>query len=251
MFNKDNFGKNMFNSSKFNSNVFNNSNDYFGDAKKLYAEGEKMFKNGQFQQGQRLFQEAEQQLRQAKSKLPFQPFDDRKADYNSPFDPISNNKTWKASSLAVLGIGALAALVAGPLIAAFLATAVALGIAAMSLAALSFIWVIPVAGLLFLFANLFVFPLALTVGLTVGGLGIGAAAVSAFRGFLRKQPGPITAQTVTQGTAEETEEQRQQRLYEEESRRLANELREFDAQLESKDEDAYKRKLKREGLWRD
>lgn len=88
-------------------------------------------------------------------------------------------------------------------------------------------------------------------GLTVGGLGIGAGAVSAFRGFLRKQPGPITAQTVTQGTAEETEEQRQQRLYEEESRRLANELREFDAQLESKDEDAYKRKLKREGLWRD
>lgn len=88
-------------------------------------------------------------------------------------------------------------------------------------------------------------------GLSVGGIGIGAAAVSAFRGFLRKQPGPITPQTVTQGTAGETEEQSQQRVYEEESRRLANEFREFDAQLDSKDEDAYKRKLKQEGLWRD
>lgn len=88
-------------------------------------------------------------------------------------------------------------------------------------------------------------------GLTVGGVGIGAAAVSAFRGFLRKQPGPIIAKTVTQGPAGETEEQRQQRQYEEESRRLANELREFDAQLDSKNEDAYKKKLKQEGLWRD
>lgn len=113
MFSKDNFGKNMFNRGSANSSMFDNSNDYFGDAKKLYAEGERMFRNGQFQQGQRLFQEAEQQLRQAKSKLPFPPFDSRKADYNSPTDPISNKKTWKASSLAVLGIGALAALVAG------------------------------------------------------------------------------------------------------------------------------------------
>ena len=88
-------------------------------------------------------------------------------------------------------------------------------------------------------------------GLTVGGVGIGAAAVSAFQGFLRKQPGPITAKSVTEGTDGETEEQRQQRQYEEESRRLANELREFDAQLDSKSEDAYKKKLKQEGLWRD
>ena len=110
MFSKDNINKRLFNN---NSNVFSNSSDYFGDAKKLYAEGERMFRNGQFQQGQKLFQEAEQQLRRAKSKLPFQPFDSRKADFNSPTDPISNKKTWKASTLAVLGVGTLALLVAG------------------------------------------------------------------------------------------------------------------------------------------
>ena len=110
MFSKDNINKRLFNN---NSNVFSNSSDYFGDAKKLYAEGERMFRNGQFQQGQKLFQEAEQQLRQAKSKLPFQPFDSRKADFNSPTDSISNKKTWKASTLAVLGVGTLALLVAG------------------------------------------------------------------------------------------------------------------------------------------
>ena len=49
----------------------------------------------------------------------------------------------------------------------------------------------------------------------------------------------------------ETEEQRQRRQYEEESEKLANELREFDAQLEVKEKDAYRDKLKKEGLWKD
>lgn len=49
----------------------------------------------------------------------------------------------------------------------------------------------------------------------------------------------------------ESEEQKQQRQYEEESQKLANELREFDAQLEVKEKDAYRQKLKQEGLWKD
>lgn len=105
------FNKDVFNKNSWDSKSFSNSADYFGDAKKLYAEGEQMFRNGQFQQGQRLFQQAEQQLRQAKGI--FQPFDSRKVDFNSPTDPISNIKTWKASLIAVLGIATLAALVAG------------------------------------------------------------------------------------------------------------------------------------------
>ena len=91
------------------------SNDYLKDAKKLYAEGEQLFRNGQFRQGQELFKDAERQLREAKFKMPFQPFDNSRADWNSPTDPASNRKTWKASSLTVLTVGALAALVAGEL----------------------------------------------------------------------------------------------------------------------------------------
>lgn len=90
-------------------------------------------------------------------------------------------------------------------------------------------------------------------GLSAAGVGIGAAVVGGIRGFLRKEVSPVSPQAVPQSTvsAAETDEQKQQRLYEEESRKLANELKEFDAQLASKDEDAYRRKLKQEGLWRD
>lgn len=89
------------------------SSEYLKDAKKLYAEGEQLFRNGQFRQGQELFKDAERQLREAKFQMPFQPFDNSKTDWNSPMDPASSRKTWKASSLAVLSVGALAALVAG------------------------------------------------------------------------------------------------------------------------------------------
>ena len=92
-------------------------------------------------------------------------------------------------------------------------------------------------------------------GLTVTGLGIGALAVSWFRGIIiPKQMAPTyptTAKAVAQEPVAETEAQKQQRLYEEESEKLANELREFDAQLEVKERDAYRQKLKREGLWKD
>lgn len=86
-------------------------------------------------------------------------------------------------------------------------------------------------------------------GLTATGLGIGAAAVAAFKNFIPKQ----TVRTYPEAAAQEpeTEEQRQRRQYEEESEKLASELREFDAQLEVKEKDAYRDKLKREGLWKD
>ena len=89
--------------------------------------------------------------------------------------------------------------------------------------------------------------------MTAAGVGIGAAAVAGMRGLLRKQTSPVSAQAAAQSTVNyaETDEQKQQRLYEEESRKLANELREFDAQLASKDQDSYRAKLKREGLWKD
>ena len=91
-------------------------------------------------------------------------------------------------------------------------------------------------------------------GLTATGLGIGAAAVAAFRNIIPKQTArmyPEAAEAVAQEAVPETEEQRQRRQYEEESEKLANELREFDAQLEVKEKDAYRDKLKKEGLWKD
>lgn len=89
-------------------------------------------------------------------------------------------------------------------------------------------------------------------GLTATGLGIGAAAVAAFRSFIPKQTVRTYPEAAKAAAPEpETEEQRQRRQYEEESEKLANELREFDAQLEVKEKDAYKDKLKREGLWKD
>ena len=62
---------------------------------------------------------------------------------------------------------------------------------------------------------------------------------------------PETAKAMSQDTEPETEEQKQRRQYEEESEKLANELREFDAQLDIKEKDAYRDKLKREGLWKE
>ena len=76
--------------------------------------------------------------------------------------------------------------------------------------------------------------------------------MTGFKSFLPKQTTPIypdAAKAVTQEP--ETEEQRQQRQYEEESEKLANELREFDAQLEVNERDVYRQKLKKEGLWKD
>ena len=62
---------------------------------------------------------------------------------------------------------------------------------------------------------------------------------------------PDAAEAVAKEPVPESEEQKQQRQYEEESQKLANELRDFDAQLEVKEKDAYRQKLKQEGLWKD
>ncbi len=91
-------------------------------------------------------------------------------------------------------------------------------------------------------------------GLTAAGLGIGAVAVAGFKSFIPKQQTriyPDAAKSVAQETVPETEEQKQQRQYEEESQKLANELREFDAQLDVNEKDAYRQKLKNEGLWKE
>ena len=89
-------------------------------------------------------------------------------------------------------------------------------------------------------------------GLTATGLGIGAAAVAGFKSFIPKQTVRTYPEAAKAAAQEpETEEQRQRRQYEEESEKLANELREFDAQLEVEEKDAYRDKLKREGLWKD
>ena len=90
--------------------------------------------------------------------------------------------------------------------------------------------------------------------MTASGLGIGAIAVAGFRSFFPKQTTriyPDAAKAVAKEPVPESEEQKQQRQYEEESQKLANELREFDAQLEVKEKDAYRQKLKQEGLWKD
>ncbi len=98
----------------FKDDFFQDGKDSFNDAKQLYAEGEKLFRNGEFQQGQRLFQQAEKQLRQAKQQLPMQPFKTGNMDFKIPKIDVGDSKTsWKTSSLALLGIGAVAALVAG------------------------------------------------------------------------------------------------------------------------------------------
>ncbi len=96
--------------------------------------------------------------------------------------------------------------------------------------------------------------LGLLQGLTATGLGIGAAAVAGFKAFIPKQTTqiyPDAAEAVAKEAVPETEEQKQQRQYEEESQKLANELREFDAQLEVNEKDAYRQKLKQEGLWKE
>ena len=85
------------------------------DAKKLFAQGEKLFKTGQFQQGQRLFQQAEEELRQARQQMPMQPFKSS-ANFKVPKIEFGDkNPSWKTSTLALVGIGALASLVAGKL----------------------------------------------------------------------------------------------------------------------------------------
>ena len=98
----------------FKDDFFQSGKDSFQDAKDLFAQGEKLFKKGDFQQGQRLFQQAEQQLRQARQQVPMQPFKSGNMDFRIPKIQIGqSNPSWKTSSLALLGIGAVATLVAG------------------------------------------------------------------------------------------------------------------------------------------
>ena len=102
----------------FKDDFFQSGKDSFNDAKDLFAEGEKLFKKGDFQQGQRLFKQAEQQLRQAKGQMPIpmQPFKSGNMDFRVPKLELGDSKpSWKTSSLALLGIGAVATLVAGQL----------------------------------------------------------------------------------------------------------------------------------------
>ncbi len=98
----------------FKDDFFQSGKDSFNDAKHLFAEGEKLFKKGDFQQGQRLFQQAEQQLRQAKQQMPMQPFKSGNMDFRIPKIEIGGSQpSWKTSSLALFGVGAVATLVAG------------------------------------------------------------------------------------------------------------------------------------------
>lgn len=98
----------------FKDDFFQSGKDRFEDAKDLFAQGEKLFRKGDFQQGQRLFQQAEQQLRQAKLQVPMQPFKSGNMDFRIPKIQVGeSNPSWKTSSLALLGIGAVATLVAG------------------------------------------------------------------------------------------------------------------------------------------
>ena len=98
----------------FKDDFFQSGKDSFNDAKDLFAEGEKLFKKGDFQQGQRLFQQAEQQLRQAKQQMPMQPFKSGNMDFRIPKIEVGGSQpSWKTSSLALFGIGAVATLVAG------------------------------------------------------------------------------------------------------------------------------------------
>lgn len=239
----------------FKDDFFKDGRDSLNEAKRLFAQSEKMFQKGQFQQGQRLIKQAEQQLRQAGQKTPIQPFKSSNMDFRVPkIDFGGTDPSWKASTLAVLGVGAIATLVAGPIIATFLALAVGIGaVVSTSLAIVSVAWIIPAVAIFLSLGGLFVFPVVLTLGLTATGLGIGAAAVAAFKNFIPKQTVRTypEAAEAAEAPEPETEEQRQRRQYEEESEKLANELREFDAQLEVKEKDAYRDKLKKEGLWKD
>lgn len=100
----------------FKDDFFQEGKDSLNDAKQLFAQGERMFQQGQFQQGQRLFKQAEQQLRQAKQQTPMQPFKSNNMDFQIPKIKMGGaDPSWKTSSLAILGVGAVATLVAGEL----------------------------------------------------------------------------------------------------------------------------------------
>lgn len=100
----------------FKDDFFQDGKDSLNDAKQLFAQGEKMFKNGQFQKGQQLFQQAEQQLRQAKTQTPMQPFKSSSMDFKVPKIEFGDTApSWKTSTLALFGVGAVATLVAGRL----------------------------------------------------------------------------------------------------------------------------------------
>lgn len=101
----------------FKDDFFKDGRDSLNEAKRLFAQSEKMFQKGQFQQGQRLIKQAEQQLRQAGQKTPIQPFKSSNMDFRVPkIDFGGTDPSWKASTLAVLGVGAIATLVAGKLL---------------------------------------------------------------------------------------------------------------------------------------
>lgn len=110
-------GKDSF----FKDDFFQDGKDSLNDAKKLFAQGEKLLQKGQFQQGQRLFKQAEQQLRQAKQQTPMQPFQSSNMDFSNMDFKIPKinmggaDPSWKTSTLAMLGVGAVATFVAGEL----------------------------------------------------------------------------------------------------------------------------------------
>ena len=100
----------------FEDDFFQEGKDSLNDAKQLFAQGEKLLQKGQFQQGQRLFKQAEQQLRQAKQQTPMQPFKSSNLDFHIPKINMGGaDPSWKTSTLAILGVGAVATLVAGGL----------------------------------------------------------------------------------------------------------------------------------------
>lgn len=100
----------------FKDDFFQDGKDSLNDAKKLFAQGEKLFQKGQFQQGQRLFKQAEQQLRQAQQQSPMQPFQSSNMDFQIPKINMGGaDPSWKTSTLAILGVGAVATFVAGEL----------------------------------------------------------------------------------------------------------------------------------------
>lgn len=101
----------------FKDDFFQDGRDSLNEAKRLFAQSEKLFQKGQFQQGQRLIKQAEQQLRQAGQQTPIQPFKSSNMDFRVPkIDLGGADPSWKASTLAMLGVGAIATLVAGKLL---------------------------------------------------------------------------------------------------------------------------------------
>jgi hypothetical protein len=238
--------------------------DLFAEGRALLREGERLFSSGRFNEAEQAMQRAQERLRQAGADVGWRAQSQR--SWNIPQRPAEVVLGQKQDAMpkfaAIAGITALAALFAGPLIAMLLAFTITLGALVSAWAAM-----FAVAGVLLPFIlglglfgfwgfGLLAMPALVASGVVVGGLGIGAAAVFGLRTLIPRQKQriyPEAAAAASQQTVEvETEETRQKREYMAECDRLAQELKDFDTKLHSDDNrDVYRRKLQKEGLWKD